>query len=280
LNKKIIVLVGYPLEHSFSPKIHNTAFNQINLNYLYISLPIEPSKFDELGQNFLKILPFDGGNVTIPYKEKIIKYLDKLTPQAYKTGAVNTFYKKNNILWGDNTDVYGFLKSLEGFENYFNNKKILLLGTGGASKAVCSALDELKVKEIFVISRNFDTLDMFIKDRKTVFENIIFSGTTYQNLDNKDLVKFSAVINTTPVGMYHDDSPLSKDVIDCFNKDCLVYDLIYNPEKTKFIDLAEKRGLKTMNGMNMLFFQAKKSFEIWTNLKFPFDLNKIYTKFL
>ena len=273
--------MGYPLGHSFSPKIHNLAFSKLNLDYFYSTLAIKPSEFDNLAQDFLKSSAYFGGNVTIPFKEKIIKHIDKLTPEAYKTGAINTFYKKDNILWGDNTDVYGFFKSLEGFENYFYNKKVLILGTGGASKAVCSALEQLKVKEIVLVSRNFNTLDNFIKNRKNFIENIIFSGTDYNNLDTyKNLNEFSALINTTPIGMYENNSPLPKNIIDKLNKNCLVYDLIYNPAKTKLLDLAENRGLKTINGFNMLFLQATKSFEKWTNLNYPFDLNEIYTKIL
>src|SRR5258708_6578335 len=127
-NPKSVILLGYPLEHTFSPILHNFAFQYLKLDYIYTAFPLEPEKMPELGQNFLKILPFVGGNITIPFKEKIFNYLDKVTEEASQIGAVNTFYKKDGLLWGDNTDMYGFLQSVKGLENNFFNRKVLLIG--------------------------------------------------------------------------------------------------------------------------------------------------------
>ncbi|MBC7473850.1 MAG: shikimate dehydrogenase [Candidatus Sericytochromatia bacterium] len=271
-NPKSIIILGYPLEHTLSPKIHNFAFKYHNLDYVYTAYPIAPDKLSEMGKYFLHNLPICGGNVTVPFKEIIFNYLDKFTEEASQVGAVNTFYQKDNQLWGDNTDVYGFLQSVDIYKDYFENKKVLLLGTGGSAKAIITALNNLNVKEIAVVSRELEKSNTFVVNKNNLNPNINMVSLDYDSLINYDgLSDFSAIINCTPVGMYENISPLPKTIIDRLNNDALVYDLIYNPSKSKLLSLSEARGLKIINGKMMLIYQASKSFKIWTGYEFPID---------
>jgi shikimate dehydrogenase len=271
-NPKQVIILGYPLEHTFSPVLHNFAFQYLNLDYIYTAFPVEPAKIQELGNNFLRILPFAGGNVTIPFKEKIFNCLDKFTEAASQIGAVNTFYKKDGLLWGDNTDMYGFLQSVRGLENNFNGKKVLLLGTGGSAKAVTTALTYLKVKEIVIVSRSLENAVIFAANREQAFSEIKWSGLDYRGLQSSDKSNdFSVIINTTPTGMYDNLSPLSEPFLAGLDQDTIIYDLIYNPAMTKLLLMAQERGLHTINGTEMLVNQAARAFYLWTGKDFPLD---------
>lgn len=266
-NPKLIVLLGHPLGHTFSPRIHNLAFKILGLDFVYTAFPIEPENFSKFD---LKNLPIIGGNVTIPYKEKIIPKLDYISNSAGNIGAVNTFYYENNILKGDNTDFYGFIKSLEGFEKYFQNKEVVLLGTGGSAKAVIYALNELKVKKVCIVSRDLETANTFINskiDQDFSLDLQAFNFQTFSLYSN--LKNVSMIINSTPVGMKDSNSPLSDNILKSFDNDVLVYDLIYNPLKTELIKKSDALGFKTINGLDMLVYQAEKAFEYWTKEKFP-----------
>lgn len=266
-NPKLVVLLGHPLGHTFSPRIHNLAFKILGLDYVYTAFPIEPDKFGYLD---LKNLPIIGGNVTIPYKERVIAKLDIISESSGHIGAVNTFYKENGILKGDNTDYYGFMKSLEGFENYFVNKEVLLLGTGGSSKAVLYALSQLKVKKVCVVSRELETANTFINSKMEQGLNLEYQAFNFETLTlYSQLKNISMVINTTPVGMKDSNSPLNESTLNELKDDVLVYDLIYNPLKTELLKQSESKGFKIKNGLEMLVYQAEKAFEHWTQEKFP-----------
>lgn len=277
-NPKLVVLLGHPLGHTFSPRIHNLAFKLLGLDYVYTVFPIEPDKFAHLD---LKNLPIVGGNVTIPYKEKVIAKLDFISESSGNIGAVNTFYKKNGILKGDNTDYYGFMKSLEGFENYFVNKEVLLLGTGGSSKAVLYALNKLKVKKVCVVSRELETANTFINSKIEQGLNLEYQAFNFSTLTlYSQLKNISMVINTTPVGMKDSNSPLNESTLNGLKDDILVYDLIYNPLKTELLKRSENKGFKIKNGLEMLVYQAEKAFEHWTQEQFPTkDIFEYLTEF-
>lgn len=269
-NPKSIVILGYPLNHTLSPLMHNYAFKYHNLDYVYSAYPIKPEDFSKLGKDFLKILPVYGGNVTIPFKEIIFNYLDNFSPEASEVGAVNTFYKKDGELWGDNTDLYGFLKSLENYRDNIENKKVIVLGSGGSSKAVCSGLYKLNAKEIIIISRDKNKSKIFSDNYNSKYQTNKFSSNNYEYFEDlNNLDKLGVVINTTPLGMYDNNSALSLEIINKINDDCLFYDLIYNPEKTTFLRYANETGKDILNGKPMLIYQAAKAFNIWTGYEFP-----------
>lgn len=269
-NPKSIIILGYPLNHTLSPLIHNYAFKYHNLDYVYSAYPITPENFTKLGKDFFKILPIYGGNVTIPFKEIIFNCLDKFTADASEIGAVNTFYKKDGELWGDNTDLYGFIKSLDDYRSNIENKKVIVLGTGGSSKAVCTGLYKLKAKEIIIISRDKYKSKVFSDNYNIKYKSGNFLYDDYSYFENSEsLNNIGAIINTTPLGMYDEYSPINKDVILKINSDCLFYDLIYNPEKTPFLRYANETGKTVLNGKLMLIYQAAKAFNIWTGYEFP-----------
>lgn len=269
-NPKSIIILGYPLEHTLSPLMHNYAFKLYDLDYVYSSYPIKPDDLSKLGKDFLKILPIYGGNVTIPFKETIFNYLDKFTEEASEIGAVNTFYKKDGVLWGDNTDLYGFMKSLEGYEKFITNQKVIVLGTGGSSKAINTGLFKLNAKEIVIISREKEKSKVFASNYNQKYFTNKFKYDDYTYFDElKNLNEVSTVVNTTPLGMYNNISPISYEIIKKINENCLFYDLIYNPEITTFLRYAKETKKTILNGKNMLIFQASKGFKIWTNHEFP-----------
>ena len=239
--KKTYGLIGKNIDYSFSVKYFSQKFNDekiIDSEYVNFDLR-EIEDF-----NNLEILKINGLNVTIPYKEKIITYLDEVDKAASIIGAVNTIAKKDNKLIGYNTDYIGFIES---FKNNLNFKNALILGTGGASKAIQYALN---IKNI-----NFD-----IGSRKNNKKYISY------DLINKKIKDYDLIINTTPLGTFPDVSKKPKINYKLINENHFCYDLIYNPEKTSFLKECERKGARIMNGLEMLKSQAEESWIIWNSV--------------
>jgi shikimate dehydrogenase len=241
-------LIGYPLSHSFSKGYFTAKFRRENISdAIYDNFPIESiDKFPELVES-VELL--SGLNVTIPYKEKIIPFLDDLDPVAQAIGAVNTIKvgrEKNTIvLKGFNTDVHGFDASL-GELLQPNHQKALILGTGGASKAIAHVLDSRGISYLFV-------------SRASGQDNRI----EYKDLSYAIMEEYTLVINTTPLGMYPQVESCPPIPYEALNESHLLYDLTYNPELTKFLSLGLSRGTTIQNGLKMLHLQAEKAWEIW-----------------
>ena len=242
-------LIGEKLSHSISPKIHNMIFETLNVNDSYRLFEIPKENIENL-REALKTLTIRGVNVTIPYKEKVIEYLDEISKEAKNIGAVNTIFNKSGKLIGYNTDYYGFKYMLEDKNINVTGKKVTVLGTGGASKAVITYLLDSDVSEILLVSRK--KKDLYKNEKKI------------KVIEYKDLkgVLGDIIINTTPVGMYPkmQDSPVTLEIIK--NYDVLV-DLIYNPLETEFIKLGKENNKITCSGLMMLVGQAVKAEEIW-----------------
>ena len=262
---KKYALIGYPLGHTFSPTIHNTAFKHHGIDAEYGILEIEDSIF-ETRINEIKQEDWGGFNVTIPHKQKIIPLLDELDLIAEKIGAVNTIQIKSNGAWkGYNTDYLGFPKPIHPWLNKIDT--CLFLGAGGAAQAVgFSLLEFSSVKKIVVvdpIQKNSEALINKLKSHAEIYYEII----DFKFLD-KINEKFDLIVNMSPVGMgkLKDQSPISLENI--VHKKTIVYDLIYNPAKTLFLKEAETLGLKAINGLPMLIGQAEESFRIWTGKGF------------
>ena len=241
-------LIGYPLGHSLSAEIFNTKFKEEGAEDIYRLYPL-PNLED-----FVKLIKENPGlkglNVTIPYKEEIIKYIDILSDESREIGAVNVvkIIRNDNdiVLKGYNTDYYGFKESLRPL---IKNREYnaLVLGNGGAAKAVCHALKSLDIP-FLIVSRQIESGDL-----------------TYQDI-NKDVIShYKIIINTTPVGMYPEIDKCPDLHYDFIGEHHICYDLIYNPIQTKFLKLCKDRGAITKNGMEMLYLQALKSLEIWTS---------------
>ena len=239
--KKIYGLIGKNIDYSFSAKYFSDKFKTEKISdceYKNFDLT-RIEDFNNLEFNNIK-----GLNVTIPYKEKIITFLDKIDKSASEIGAVNTIAKKNNKLIGYNTDYIGFINS---FKNNLNFKNALILGTGGASKAIQYALNIKKI--------NFD-----IASRKN---NIKYKS--YKKI-NESLHEYDLIINTTPIGTYPNVSEKPKLNYSLINEKYFCYDLIYNPKKSSFLVECEKKGAKIINGFEMLKSQAEESWKIWNSM--------------
>lgn len=241
---KIYGLLGKNIDYSFSRKYFSEKFRseKIDAEYHNFDLP-EISEFPSV----LKQQYLHGLNVTIPYKQSIIPYLDHLAEDAKKIGAVNTIkFEKDGKLCGYNTDFYGFTESLKP---HLQNKhsKALILGTGGASKAIAYAFQKLGIAYKFV-SRNPES-DQY----------------SYAQLDKKILEEFYLIVNCTPLGTFPKVEIFPEIPFQYFNPNHLIFDLIYNPAETQLMKLAAKNGAKTVNGLRMLELQAEKAWEIWNS---------------
>ena len=235
-------LIGYPLSHSFSPGYFATKFEALGIEDAEYKLyPIA-----EIG--LVKGLldgKLEGINVTIPYKEQVIPFLDELDPEAAGIGAVNTIKIKNGRSIGYNTDVYGFEQSLLAICPEGLPRKALILGTGGASKAVKYSLEKHGVK-FMIVSRSKG--DIY-----------------YKNLTKKIIKEHLLIVNTTPLGMYPNISESPAIPYEHIGRDHVLYDLIYNPTKTMFLENGEINGARIKNGHDMLKLQAERAWEIWNN---------------
>lgn len=237
-------LLGKNISYSFSQGYFTKKFKDLGLqDHIYENFDIQ--HVDEF-KNVLAQDNLKGLNVTIPYKQDVIPFLDELDSKAAKIGAVNTIQFLENSIKGFNTDAYGFQKSLEPFLKPYH-KNALILGTGGASKAVCFVLDELGISNTYVS-----------RSKKE-------GQYTYQELDQSILEKNTLIINCTPLGTYPNIEDKPELPYQYIGPDHLLYDLIYNPEKTSFLAMGEANGATICNGLKMLEQQAEKAWEIWNN---------------
>ena len=244
-------LLGEKLSHSLSPQIHNRIFDLIGIEGAYKLFPIPKDKVKKVGES-IKIFGIRGMNVTIPYKKEIMDQLDFISDESRKIGAVNTISLENGKLYGYNTDYYGFGLMLDISKIEVKDKRAVVLGTGGAAKAVVTYLQDKGVKELFVVSRNK------MKNNWSGEVNLI---------DHSDLQSLEGdlLINTTPVCMYPNvgKSPVGENVIKRFEA---IVDLIYNPRETELLRLAKLNGKKSCDGLYMLLGQAVKAQEIWQDM--------------
>ncbi|MBA6156444.1 shikimate dehydrogenase [Tenacibaculum sp. S7007] len=245
-NKALFALVGRNISYSFSKGYFTNKFKELNFNtHEYINLDIQDIK--ELPQKIKENKKsLKGLNVTIPYKLEVFNYLDKIDKKALKVGAVNTIkITKKGRLKGFNTDVYGFKRSLKPLLKS-NHKKALILGTGGASKAVAFVLDKLEIKYKFV-SRNPE-------GKKQI---------SYKELTQKSIASHHLIINCTPLGTHPNIDSCPDIPYEFLTENHLLYDLIYNPSETTFLRKGKEKGASIKNGLEMLEQQAEKAWEIW-----------------
>lgn len=257
-------LIGEKLPHSFSKILHDTAFDVLNLNYEYELYEIDVNTAKNI-KDFILKNELDGINVTIPYKRTVMDNLDFISEEAEKIGAVNTIKNVNGKLYGYNTDYYGFMYEIKANNVEINNSRVVILGSGGASKAVISCVKDMGANKVYLVSRNK-------LDKK--------ADNSVNLIDYEDLkeIKGDVIINTTPVGMYPniDASPVGEDIIENFN---YVVDVVYNPLKTKFMQIGEGLNKKICGGIEMLIMQGLKSEEIWNDFNISkSDIDKIITK--
>jgi shikimate dehydrogenase len=259
---KLIGLLGHPVEHSFSPIMHNAAFRDKNLNYVYLA-------FDVLSENLkyvidgAKAMGIVGFNVTIPHKIEIMKYLDEIDESAKLIGAVNTIKIENSKAIGYNTDGLGARMALEEEIGEVKDKNIIIYGAGGAARAV--AFELAKNNNIIIANRTIEKAKSLAEEIREKL-NKTEEGVKYSGLD-VNLDRIDVIINATPIGMYPnvDVEPIVK--AEMMHKGMVVMDLIYNPLETVLLKEAKKAGAKAINGLGMLIYQGAIAFEIWTNEK-------------
>ncbi len=256
-------IIGNPLIHSKSPHIFNSYFKKFNINSEYVLIENTYENI-ELLMKSIKERNILGFNVTIPYKESIMKYLDYIDEAAIKIGAVNCVINENNILKGYNTDFYGFVKSLEKEEVNISKKNALVFGTGGAARAICFGLASLGIKKVVLYGRNKIGGEGLLKSLQSLelFEIRLQSYPVKIN----DIHHADIVINTTPLGMYPNIESSVLNDIEFMEKDKIFYDVIYNPEKTRFLNIVQKNN-KIISGKHMFIEQAVKTMELLTNVE-------------
>ncbi len=271
-SKSLYGIVGYPVEHSLSPLMHNTAFEGLGVDALYKLFPLKEEGLD----GFFKELrdadsPIFGLNVTVPYKETVLKYLDILTPFAKKVGAVNTVViDEDRKLIGYNTDAPGFLSHLEELGFQSGDKRVSILGAGGVSRAIIAALClvEERPESIRIYDMVKKKADQLVDDLRERIDLSIVKSV--QSIDDLNIEISDLFINATPVGMHEGDPCLVE--AEMFHPNMFVYDVIYNPEETMLLRQAKEQGARVSNGLGMLYYQGVLAFQHWANIELDDDI--------
>ena len=246
--KKYLV-IGNPIEHSLSPKLHNYWFNQNNIKAVYDKKQLNESDIKEIISELRKE-KINGINVTVPFKQSVIPFIDELSSEAKESQSVNTIYKENNKILGHNTDINGFELAIRKKSFDIKDKKVFILGAGGVVSSIILALRKMKVAEITLSNRTKEKTERF----KNIFSNL-------KIVDWGEIPEFNMIINATSLGLNEkDEIKLDYEKIGS-NK--LFYDVIYNPKKTKFLSKAKEFGNQTENGKMMFIYQAHQAFTIW-----------------
>lgn len=268
---QLIILIGNPVEHSMSPKMHNAAFQKLGLDYVYVALRVDNDKVREAIQG-IRAFNMKGANVTVPHKIMAMQYLDEIDPTAEKIGAINTILNKEGSLYGTNTDGIGAVRSLKEEGINLKHKKIVMIGAGGVARPISYYLAP-EASE-FVL---FDLVEKSVMELTQELNDII-GGTirgykSDEKLISKEVQDADIFINATPIGM----SPkINTSIIpsSLLRKDLAVFDVVYNPLETKLLKDAKKIGAKAVSGVMMLVYQGVAAFELWTGKKAPVSLMK------
>ena len=250
--KKFFV-IGNPIDHSLSPKLHTYWIEKGNIKAMYEKKKLSDNELKNFIQK-IKDKEIQGINITTPFKKSVIPYLDGLTVSAKKTQSVNTVYFENDKIMGHNTDIEGFTNSIKHSNFNVSNKKIFILGAGGVVSSIILALKNMNASRISVSNRSLSKVD----DLKVLFEDI--DVVDWGNLDDFDMI-----INATSLGLNKTDEiklDFSKNI-----KNKFFYDLIYNPKMTNFLKLGKELGNKIENGKMMFIYQAAAAFEIWHGIR-------------
>ncbi|MFQ6122417.1 MAG: shikimate dehydrogenase [Dehalococcoidales bacterium] len=270
---KICGVIGDPIEHTMSPVMHNAAFKKLGIDYLYVAFKVSK---EELGRAVegVRALNIRGLNVTIPHKVAIIPFLDKVDPLVEKIGAVNTIVNDGGVLTGYNTDATGFLQALlkQGVEP--KGKNIVILGAGGASRAISFILAE-RGANLVILNRELelDWAEELARRISQVFNQEVKALLLNEDNLAKVLERADVVVNATSVGMSPniDETPVPARLL---KPGLIIFDIVYNPIKTKLLKEAEAAGAKTIGGLDMFVWQGALAFEKWTGQQAPFELMK------
>jgi shikimate dehydrogenase len=256
---KITGLFGYPVEHTLSPAMHNAAFEHLGLDYCYVPFLVHPGSLAKAVES-IRALSLAGVNVTVPHKEAVMHLLDEVNEEASFIGAVNTIVHREGRLTGYNTDGRGFMRACEENGIAVAGKKVLVVGAGGASRAVGYYLSE-KARGLDICDIDAKKLEKLVSDLSKISGNV----SALQRIDNQ--AGYDIIINATPLGLKKDD-PHPVD-LEALLPTQIVCDLIY--KRTPLLDLAANKGCRTMDGLGMLLWQGVLAFELWTSVSPPVD---------
>ena len=266
---RLAAVVANPIKHSISPFIHNSAFEATNTNGVYLAWEVDATELAETVANIRRYQMY-GINLSMPYKEQVIPYLDQLSEEACLIGAVNTVVNREGTLIGYNTDGKGFFKSLPSFK--ISRKRLVLLGAGGAAKAILAQaiLDGVSQISVFVRSSSMEKTRPYLEKMQnaTGFRVDLFALEDVQDLQDS-ITKADLLVNATSVGMDGSSQPIPTSIV--LPEMLLVADVIYQPFETSFLKWARNQGNKSINGLGMLLYQAAEAFELWTDKEMPTD---------
>ena len=270
---KLLGIIGDPVEHSLSPVMHNAAIANLDLDYIYVPFPVEQGDLERAIAGFTAT-GLVGFNITIPHKQKIIPLLTEISDDAANIGAVNTVWRTESGWKGTNTDAVGFIAPLKAMSRDWTQITPVILGNGGAARAVIAGLTNLGCSQIHVVGRNPNKLARFYQSWSHATN--ISSILKIHNWDNLSSLIPAAdlLVNSTPVGMspYTDASPVDESLMQKLKTDAIAYDLIYTPNPTQFLKLARDRGATAIDGLEMLLQQGVAALEIWLQQPVPVDV--------
>ncbi len=269
---KVAAIIGFPVEHTLSPVMHNAAFRSLGLDWIYVSFSVPPGSIREAVEG-IRALGIAGVNVTVPHKEAIIPYLDSLSHEASLFGAVNTIKNEDGYLKGFNTDGEGFLMSMREIGVEPEGLEVLIFGAGGAARAITGALALNGAKLIHIVNRTEEKAVFLTEHFSQHFSQTRFYHHPFRFQEIKEILPgIHMLINATTIGLKEEDHlPVAFDRI---KKDAIIADIVYKPSGTSLLSEAKKHGFKTLSGEGMLLYQGALSFEIWTGRKAPFSVMK------
>ena len=266
---RLAAVVANPIKHSISPFIHNSAFEATNTNGVYLAWEVDATELAETVANIRRYQMY-GINLSMPYKEQVIPYLDRLSEEACLIGAVNTVVNREGTLIGYNTDGKGFFKSLPSFK--ISKKRLVLLGAGGAAKAILAQaiLDGVSQISVFVRSSSMEKTRHYLEkiQNATGFRVDLFALEDIQELQDS-ITQADLLVNATSVGMDGSSPPIPTSIV--LPEKLMVADVIYQPFETPFLKWAKEQGNQSINGLGMLLYQAAEAFELWTGKEMPTD---------
>ena len=278
---RLLGIIGDPIEHSLSPVMQNEALSHLGLDYVYIPFPVKVANLGQVLAGF-EAIGLVGFNATIPHKQAIIPFLSEVTPTAKAIGAVNTIWWSESGWQGTNTDVIGFISPLKRIERDWGKVNPVILGNGGAARAVVAGLAELGCSQINIVGRNKDKLAQFWQSwQDSPKISSLLKIHYWENLPSL-VAEADLLVNTTPIGMYpHGDrSPISPEIMTKLKPNAIAYDLIYTPSPTKFLQLAETKGATIIDGLEMLVQQGAAALEIWVKQPISGEVTEIMMRSL
>lgn len=266
---KLLGVIGDPVEHSLSPVMHNAAIRELELDYVYVPFAVKKEDLKRAIAGF-EAIGLIGFNITIPHKQAIIPFLSEISPAAQMVGAINTVWRTEEGWSGTNTDVEGFIAPLKALSRDWQKITPVILGNGGAARAVVAGLTQLGCPRLHVVGRDRQKLEQF----KQSWQNlpVYDSITVHSWTDLPELISESELlVNTTPVGMYPDveRSPIDGAALEQLQPGAIAYDLIYTPNPTQFLKLASQQGAVAIDGLEMLVQQGAAALQIWLQQPVP-----------